>query len=287
MERIIHPDDCDGALEHLRQEPVEGSDLAPFEFRIVTREGETRWLEHVCQPVYDADGHYLGRRGSNRDVTQRKRVEEALEQHVRERAATAERSRLARELHDSVTQALYSANLHAEAASLALEAGNEAVVVRSLAKLQTMTREAMMDLRMLIFELRPPTLQKEGLAAALRARLATVENRAGLQTEMHVDGEARLSLPVAEELFWIAVEAFNNVLKHANARKVTVLLAFDGRRVELSIADDGLGFDPEAARARSGMGLRSIAERVERIDGTLHLATAPGQGTTLRVEANA
>jgi signal transduction histidine kinase len=237
--------------------------------------------------VYDADGHYLGRRGSNRDVTQRKRVEEALEQHVRERAAAAERSRLARELHDSVTQALYSANLHAEAASLALEAGNEAVVVRSLAKLQTMTREAMMDLRMLIFELRPPTLQKEGLAAALRARLATVENRAGLQTEMHVDGEARLSLPVAEELFWIAVEAFNNVLKHANARKVTVLLAFDGRRVELSIADDGLGFDPEAARARSGMGLRSIAERVERIDGTLHLATAPGQGTTLRVEANA
>jgi signal transduction histidine kinase len=212
-------------------------------------------------------------------------MDREMRKHVRDRAAAAERSRLARELHDSVTQALYSVNLHAEAASLALSAGNEDVVAASLQKLQAMTHEAMMDLRMLIFELHPPILQEEGLAAALRARLATVETRAGLQTELQVDAEERLPLAVAEELFWIAVEAFNNVLKHADASKVTVELSFAPGRVRLSIADDGLGFDPETDRRKSGMGLRSITERVERIGGRLDLSTAPGQGTTVHVEA--
>jgi signal transduction histidine kinase len=234
--------------------------------------------------VYDAAGNYLGRRGSNRDATERKRVEEELEQHVRDKATAAERSRLARELHDSVTQALYSVNLHAEAASLALAAGKGTVVAASLQKLQAMTREAMMDLRMLIFELHPPILKDEGLAAAIRARLATVESRAGLQTEFQVEGEEHLPLAVAEELFWIAVEAFNNLLKHAEARKVMVNLSFAEDWVRLSIADDGLGFDPESDRRASGMGLRSIAERVERIGGRLDLTTAPGQGTTVCIE---
>ena len=285
LERIIHPDDRAIAMDHFRQESLEGSQLSPFEFRVMTRDGEERWLEHVCRPVYDGGGTYLGRRGSNRDATERKRVEEALAQHVRDKAAAGERSRLARELHDSVTQALYSVNLHAEAASLALAAGNESVVATSLQKLQAMTHEAMMDLRMLIFELRPPILEEEGLAAALRSRLVTVEARAGLQSELHVQGEECLPLGVAEELFWIAVEAFNNVLKHANARQVTVDLSFGAGQMRLSIADDGQGFDPEALRSQSGMGLRSIAERVERIGGRLDLSTIPGQGTTVSVEA--
>ena len=285
LEQIIHPDDRAVAVDHFRHESVESSRLAPFEFRVLTRRGEERWLEHVCQPVYDAAGNYLGRRGSNRDATERKRVEEELEQHVRDKATAAERSRLARELHDSVTQALYSVNLHAEAASLALAAGKETVVAASLQKLQAMTREAMMDLRMLIFELHPPILKEEGLAAALRARLATVETRAGLQTELRVEGEDRLPLAVAEELFWIAVEAFNNVLKHANASKVTVNLSFAEGWVRMCIADDGRGFDPDGARSQSGMGLQTIAERAEHIGGRLDLSTTLDQGTTICVEA--
>jgi signal transduction histidine kinase len=148
-----------------------------------------------------------------------------------------------------------------------------------------MTHEAMMDLRMLIFELHPPILKEEGLAAALRARLATVETRAGLQTELQVEGQECLPLAVAEELFWIAVEAFNNVLKHAGAGKVVVILVFTEGRVRLSIADDGSGFDPQTNRRQSGLGLRTIAERVKRIGGRLDLSTAPDQGTTIRVEA--
>jgi signal transduction histidine kinase len=180
---------------------------------------------------------------------------------------------------------LYSVNLHAEAASLALAAGNPEVVSTSLQKLQTMTREAMMDLRMLIFELHPPVLQDEGLAAALRARLASVETRSGLQTELHIEGEETTALAVAEELFWIAVEAFNNILKHAQAQRTVVSLSFSNDEVRLTITDDGIGFDPETPRRESGMGLRSITERVERIGGRLDLFTAPGQGTTICVVA--
>jgi PAS domain S-box-containing protein len=287
LEAIIHPDDSTLAVQHLREEPIEGSQVLPIVFRIITRSGAERWLEHVCQPVYDTNGDYLGRRGSNRDITERKQAQKAVEQHAKERAIVSERNRLARELHDSVTQTLYSISLHAEAASLALSAGNQDVVVSSLRKLQAMTHEAMRDLRMLIFELHPPLLQEEGLVAAVQARLAAVETRAGLQTEIRVEGPECLPLSTAEHLFWIAVEALNNVLKHANARKVTVDLSFHGPRVRMIISDDGLGFEPSKVKEGGGMGLRGMAERTERIQGDLEVTSVLGQGTTIRVNVEA
>jgi PAS domain S-box-containing protein len=287
LEGIIHPDDISLAIQHLREEPVEGSQVLPIVFRIITRGGAERWLEHVCQPVYDSEGKYLGRRGSNRDITARKQAEKAVEQHAKEKAIASERNRLARELHDSVTQTLYSVSLHAEAANLALSAGSQDVADASLRKLQEMTREAMMDLRMLIFELHPPLLQEEGLAAALQARLAAVETRSGLQTDIRVEGEDCLPISTAENLFWIGVEAFNNVLKHANARQVAVDLRFDGPQVCMTITDDGMGFQPSEVKDRGGMGLRGMAERTERIQGSLEVSSAVGQGTTVTVRAEA
>jgi signal transduction histidine kinase len=147
-----------------------------------------------------------------------------------------------------------------------------------------MAREAMLDMRMLIFELHPPVLEEEGLIAALQARLASVEARAGLETEIHVEGERRLQLSVEEELFWIALEAFNNVVKHAHAQQVAVRLAFDDQRICMEISDDGRGFDLAEARHSGGMGLQGMEERVQRIGGQLKIVTAPGEGTTLRVK---
>jgi PAS domain S-box-containing protein len=283
LERIVHADDHEVVTKHLREEPIEGSVVYPIEFRIITRGGEERWLEHVCQPVYSSTGNYLGRRGSNRDITERRRAEEALEAQVKEKAVAAERSRLARELHDSVTQALYSVTLYAEATRLALSAEKQEVAVENLRELHNIAREAMLDMRMLIFELHPPVLEEEGLIAVLQARLAAVESRARLQTEIHVEGERRLPLAVEEELFRIALEALNNVIKHANARQVTIDLKFEGRSVCLEIVDDGVGFDPVAARGSGGMGLLGIEERVQRIQGSFAIESTPGGGTTLRV----
>lgn len=199
-------------------------------------------------------------------------------------AIKQEREWLARELHDSVTQAMYSVTLYAEAARLALEAGKQDVAADNLRELQAMAREALIDIRLLIFELHPPVLEGQGLAASLRIRLAAVENRAGLQTEMHVDGARILPLSIEEELYRIALEALNNVVKHARAQHVTVHVRFDEQRVGVEISDDGIGYDPATARESGGLGLRGMEERAQRINGQLEIVSVPGNGTTLKVE---
>jgi signal transduction histidine kinase len=206
-----------------------------------------------------------------------------LHEQAEKLAVMEERQRLARELHDSVTQALYSVTLYAEAARMAMSSGKLDVAAENLQELQDMAREAMLDMRMLIFELHPPLLEEEGLVAALQARLVAVETRAGLQTEIHGEGERRLPLSAEEELFWIALEAFNNVVKHARAQKVAVRLQFDEGNFCLEIQDDGRGFDPAKAEQSGGMGLRGMEERTQRINGQLEIQSAPGEGTTLRV----
>jgi signal transduction histidine kinase len=199
-------------------------------------------------------------------------------------AIVEERQWLARELHDSVTQAMYSVTLYAEATRMALDAGKQDVAIENLQELQTMAREALFNIRLLIFELHPPILEDQGLAAALQIRLSAVEARAGLQTDMRVEGAHRLPLSVEEELYRIALEALNNVVKHAGAQCVTVQVCCDEHRVSVEISDDGQGYDPAEAQQSGGMGLRGMEERISRINGTLEIASAPGKGTTVTVK---
>ena len=175
-----------------------------------------------------------------------------LQQQAEQLAVLEERQRLARELHDSVTQSLYSVTLYANAAALALAAGKEDVTAGYLQELQETAQEGMRDMRLLIFQLHPPVLETEGLVAALQARLAAVEGRAGLQTEFRVEGERRLPIAIERELYWIAQEALNNVRKHAAARHVTVHLHFTAATVCLEVVDDGVGFDPQACPPKGG-----------------------------------
>ena len=209
-----------------------------------------------------------------------------LQRQAEQLAVLEERQRLARELHDSVTQSLYSVTLYANAAALALAAGKGEVAAGYLSELQETAREGMRDMRLLIFQLHPPVLEAEGLVAALQTRLAAVEDRAGLQTQFRVEGERRLPIAIEEDLYWIAQEALNNVRKHAAAQHVTVHLRFTAMSVLLEVIDDGVGFDLQAVRSegRGSGGLRSIAERTERLGGRLTHESGPGQGTRLAVE---
>lgn len=214
-------------------------------------------------------------------------IEHARLQHQAEQMAVLEeRQRLARDMHDSVTQSLYSVTLYANAAALALAAGKGTVAADYLSELQATAQEGMRDMRLLIFQLHPPVLEAEGLVAALQARLAAVEERGGLQTYLRVEGERRLPITIEEDLYWIAQEALNNVRKHAAAHNVTVHLQFTAVTVRLEVIDDGVGFEPQAARTegRGSGGLRSVAERTERLGGTLHYESGPNQGTHLTVE---
>jgi signal transduction histidine kinase len=201
-------------------------------------------------------------------------------------AVIEERQRLARELHDSVAQALYTITLYADAADLALASQQPEMAAGHLHELRDTAQEALRDMRLLIFELRPHELGKEGLVAALQARLEAVEARAGLQTELQVEGKIQLPLPIEEALYRISQEALNNTIKHAHAHRVSIQLHFSGNTALLNIGDDGVGFDPALAHSHGGLGLRGMEERAQKIHGRLELESAPGQGTRLRVRVD-
>src|SRR5581483_10403275 len=145
-------------------------------------------------------------------------------------------------LHDSVTQALYGVSLYTEAAGRALADGENDAVAANLREIRETTQEALGEMRLLLFELRPPLLEERGLLGALESRLGAVEARAGLTTELRGEGAERLHPDVEQELYRLAQEALNNVLKHAQARHVSVQLDVSKDRAILEVADDGVGF---------------------------------------------
>jgi signal transduction histidine kinase len=144
----------------------------------------------------------------------------------------------------------------------------------------------MADMRLLLFRLHPPVLEEEGLVAALQARLEAIETRAGLQVDLQVEGENTLPIAVEEELYKIAQEALNNVVKHAKAEEVTISLHFSDQHCRMTIEDDGVGFAVLAAQGEGGLGLRGIAERAQQIGGALRVESRPGQGAKLHIEIN-
>ena len=208
-----------------------------------------------------------------------------LYEQAEQSAAIAERHRLSRELHDSVTQSLYSVTMYAEAAARLLDTGDTTTAAGHLRELRDTARDALREMRLLIFELRPPILAKIGLVAALQARLDSVEMRGGMQTELHVEGvqnPQHLSRAAEEELYHIAQEALNNILKHADAQHVCIILRFSEAETFLAIRDNGVGFSPTAS-GNGGLGLASFKERAEKIKATLEIESTPGTGTEVRV----
>jgi signal transduction histidine kinase len=195
-------------------------------------------------------------------------------------ATLEERHRVARELHDSVTQLIYSLGLFAAAGQEVAARGQAEHTERHLALIAETARQALKEVRLLVYELRPPVLEEEGLVGALRLRLEAVEQRSGVEARLVVDSLVSLPPPIEESLFRIALEALNNALRHAAATAVTVhLWAADGG-VALEVSDNGRGFDP--ARASGGLGLTSMRERAERLGGRVTLSGAPEGGTCLR-----
>ena len=211
-------------------------------------------------------------------------VENARLRHQAELAAVMEeRERLARELHDSVTQSLYSLTLLAGGGKRLATAGNLENVSDYFTDLGEIAQQALKEMRLLVYELRPSILEQEGLVGALQQRLDSVEGRAGVEARLLVEDMVQLSPAVEEDLYRIAQEALNNALKHAAATSVTIRVYVDNGDLVLEVMDDGVGFEPEALSNMGGMGLLSIRKRVERIGGTLDMLTAPGQGTTIKV----
>ena len=205
------------------------------------------------------------------------------ERHER-MALLEERNRLGRELHDSVTQSLYAVTLHSETAARLLESGNHDAAGGHLRAVRDGALDALREMRLLIFELRPPDFEKGGFVCALQARLKAVEERVGLATRLETEGEEDIPRGVAEGLYGIAREALNNCVKHADASRVVIRLAMRPSRVLLEIEDDGVGFVRSQTAATGGLGLKCMEERTELMGGRMEIRSQPDRGTRVTVE---
>lgn len=211
----------------------------------------------------------------------------ALFLEQRETAGTAERQRLARELHDSVSQALFAMTMHARTAERRLEPlGPEAHLARiEVARLQELTKGALAEMRALIFELRPGALAEEGLGAALAKQAAAIAAREQIAiTVVAPPHRLPISADAEEHLYRIALEALHNAVKHARPRRVDVTLSTDASSgiVELSVTDDGIGFDTTAEHP-GHLGLGTMRDRATALAGAATVESELGSGTRVTV----
>jgi len=197
-------------------------------------------------------------------------------------AALEERHRLARDLHDSVTQSLFSMSLLAQAIP-PLFAINPQEATKSLGELQRLSKEALAEMRALLFQLRPVALEEDGLVEALTKQVASLQRRDGPELRFTCNNcNERLPRTVEDALFRVATEAINNALKHAHARLIAVHIEQEVDIVTLSVRDDGTGFDTASQHSEPGhLGLAGMRERVSRTGGVLTIESAPGKGTTV------
>jgi signal transduction histidine kinase len=207
-----------------------------------------------------------------------------LYEESRELSIVAERNRLALDLHDAVSQKLFGLVLNAEAAATLLD-HDPAAAREQVAKLQTLAQEAFDELRALVFELRPPDLEKDGLCGALRKHVETLRRAQQREIELDVDETIPGNVERDSEVLRIAQEALQNALRHADAEHVVLRLHSDDGRLVLEVADDGVGFEPGATGLQSRrLGLTSMKERAQRLGGSLEIRSAPRAGTTVRLE---
>jgi signal transduction histidine kinase len=209
-----------------------------------------------------------------------------LYERSRELSIVEERKRLARELHDSVTQSLFAVSLAAEATATLVDV-DPPRAKRELEHLHELARSAMDEMRSLIFELRPAELETDGLAPTLRKHADVLRRVYGREIEVTVEVERPLPPELERGLLRIAQEALANALKHSGAEHVGVELRTWDSRLRLTVADDGAGFEPEEARAKSRrLGLVSMRERAEALGGELAIESKRGEGTRVSVEVS-
>lgn len=204
-----------------------------------------------------------------------------LQQQAEKEAVMEERHRLARELHDSTCQLLSGQALIAEAGLQMISQGDLKRSAEYVARLRDVAQDAHRDMRLLLYELRPPALEENGLLEVLHQRLEGVERRAGVEASLVMEGD-KLPAPIEEVFYRVASEALNNASRYAAATAVKVLISAEGERAELAVTDNGKGFDLEAASQRGGLGLITMRERVEKLGGTLTIISSPGQGTQVK-----
>lgn len=298
LHKIIHPDDRSSFVRH--QIDVEEKHAPDeIEFRILRPDGSFRWLAHVCQPVFDKQGHFLGPRGSNRDITERKIVEEALKEseeklrHLSSQLLSAEeneRKRIAREIHDGIGQSLTAIKFRVENMIQEMDGKKEKTSVNPLETIVPIIKQSIEESRRIQMDLRPSILDDLGILATLNWFCREFQNtfsRIDIKKEIDIE-ESDVPDALKTTIYRILQEAANNISKHSQANLAHLSLRKTEGNIELIIQDNGQGFNLNEALStdplRRGLGLTSMKERTELSGGTFSIESIMGEGTTIRAK---
>ena len=283
---IVHPDDRTFYKKHHQLVHDETAGIEKVEYRIVARNGEEYWIEHICRPVFGTDKHYLGRRVSNRDITQRKQAEAELEERNQKEKSLTQTIHtmqldIARDLHDTIGQNVGFLRMKLENLS-----ENKSLKKADLqAELKSMTEAANESYDLIRGTL--AVLHSNDSADLFRifSRYAEqIEERSTIQVVFSNGGSPQsLSPKRMRQLFYIFREALTNIEKHAQASYVTISIEWDEDCLGLTVADNGKGFDPLNTQYGSHYGLKFMRERAELLNGSLNLRSSVGAGTKIEI----
>ena len=277
----VHPDDRDAVTAVV--DAAMGSE-GPHEadYRVINRaDGQTRWV-HAAWQVFFENEHAVRMVGTVVDVSDRKIAEQAEAAAQAQQAAHEERSRLARDLHDSVTQALFAATLKAEALTLADDSlSRETCQVAE--EVRRLSRGALAEMRTLLLELRGEPLEEVPIGQLLRHLVEAAEGRAGLDVRLTICGDSQLPPELHVPIYRITQEALGNITRHARASEARVDLQVEPEVIHLVVGDDGCGFEPTDFDP-THLGLRSMRERAAEAGGQFDIATELGGGTVITVD---
>ena len=284
--RIVHPEDQEGYQNHDHTTHAETGDITTIEYRIITRDGQERWIEHICRPIFRKDGFYLGRRISNRDISARKLAEQEIrERNKKENILThtihTMQIEIARDLHDTVGQNI--GYLRMKLDHLAETGPQDPQDLE--AELENMLKVANESYDLIRGKL--DTLQAGDLTdpiSSFTQYASKIEARSPFMINLSSQGEAKPLAPnQVRQLFFVFREALSNIEKHANASLVDVRLTWNEEDLTLVIADNGLGFDPEDLDLSNRYGLRFMRERIETLNGIFEVQSANKTGTIVEI----
>jgi two-component system sensor histidine kinase UhpB len=292
---VVHQDDREYVGARHAQLLAEGGPR-DIEYRVVWPDGTVHVLFGRATVVRDAAGRPLRVYGTNVDITERKRAENALrDSGVQLQALSrrlvelqeSERKELARELHDRVGQSLTALKINIDILQPALASQGNAEVLARVADSAALLESTMDTIENVMSELRPPMLDDHGLSAALDWHTRNFSRRTGIAVTVHAVEPALRPAPQVEiALFRIAQEALNNVAKHARARRVEIALEHANGECVMSVEDDGIGFDgmeDASDKPKPGLGMVTMRERAQAVGGHFEVQALPGRGTQLTV----
>ena len=265
----------------MRQLETNPEKFANNENENMKRNGERVWMVWTNKPIFDEENRLKEILCIGIDYTEQKMAEELHAKELKEKTAAEERNRLARDLHDAVSQTLFSASIIAEVLPRLWERDPEEGRKR-LEEIRQLTRGALAEMRTLLLELRPSAMVDAEPEDLLRQFAESITGRARIPVDVEVTGECPASPELKTALYRISQEALNNVAKHSKATRATVGLHCSSDTIELVIEDNGRGFD--IAKVSGGsLGLGIMQERAKSIGASLNITSGFDHGTTVRV----